>query len=122
MKDLVNAIIDRVLDVDALVAEVGAEIEKGRLQDGLRKVAELKIPDAQKKKLFRNAFRRLVLAESVRAAPRALVLARTSLAAEIRAVQAVGAKNLKTLGPLRKPELMARRSERAGTVGVANAG
>jgi hypothetical protein len=114
-RELANVILDRVIEArdleDAAIAR--AERTRTRVAGLAGKLSRAPDPDAAEA-LFVQSFRDFVLAELLRSAPEAFALARKHLAAEARAVLAVGVSELRTMPALTKPDVMARLAERRG--------
>jgi hypothetical protein len=115
----VNVILDRVIDARALEVRALAQASgtKARLVTAVRSLVKLGGDADQAEAAFVRAFRELVIAEAGRAAPDAMALARRCLVNEAKAAIAVGPKKLRSIPALKKPDVMAREAERAGTVG-----
>lgn len=114
-KDIIDAILDRVIDSDALVEEAlaAAERQRATIRAALRKVMAMQGDVTQKREAWVAAFRELVLATYAPLLPACLALVKSSLKAEARAVRAVGgAHRVKEIPALRKADLMRRRAER----------
>lgn len=113
-RDLVNVVLDRVNDqtdlVERALADAGPSVK--RLQAALRVVIGAPGTVEQKRQAWRRAFALLVLAESAKALPDAVALARRSLAKEVGLVRSLGTAKVRQIPALRKPDLMRRRAER----------
>lgn len=118
-RDLVNVILDRTLDSKDIerAALDQAAASKARLSGAIQQAYRLTSDPEEARQLVRDAFVGLVLAEVARSAPAAMRLAEASLRAEAKAVLAVGVPKARSIPALKKPHLMARASERAGTDG-----
>jgi hypothetical protein len=116
-KALVNVVLDRVIDARALeeLALAHAAGTKERLVGAVHRLLQVGADADEAEAAFVRAFRELVLAEAGRAAPDAMALARRCLVAEAKAAIAVGVTKLRQVPALKKPDVMARLSERAGT-------
>lgn len=113
---LVNAILDRVIEARALedAALARGDATKARLALAARRLIERGGDPGSAEQLFVQAFRDLVLAETLRSCPAALELARKHLVAEAKAVLEVGPEALRKIPALKKADRERREAERGG--------